>query len=66
MLHARAVSKAAPVLTRLLTPLFTILERVAPSAMKMDYPRLPRREAARAAPQSFELVGSEDRRLDGT
>jgi hypothetical protein len=39
------------------------LERVAPSAMKMDYPRLPRSEAARVALQSFELVGSEDRRL---
>jgi len=34
--------------------------------MKMDYPRLPRSGAARVAPQSFELVRSEDRRLDGT
>jgi hypothetical protein len=39
-----------------------VLERVAPSAMKMDYPGLPRSEAARVALQSFELVGSEDLR----
>ncbi|MCL6507852.1 MAG: hypothetical protein K6T59_12575 [Bryobacteraceae bacterium] len=41
------------------------LEEVVPAAMRMEYPRLPVDEAARAAPALFELIRRTLRRVEG-